>query len=63
MSNKKHPGRQPVIGHRLATFKAEPKAKAANAAFNAKARRAGSAARKLTVQQGAALLQSGSRTY
>jgi hypothetical protein len=60
---KTHQGRQPTTGHKVSSFRARPKAKAANAAFNAHARRSGSGATKLTAAQGAALAQAGSKTY
>jgi hypothetical protein len=57
-----HRGRAPVTAPE-ATTHASPKASAANAAFNTAACRTGSAARKITPSQAAALKASGSRTY
>lgn len=61
-----HRGRAPSsmsAAARRAMFASKAKPSAVNAAFNDHAQRQGSAARKLTTQQAAALQASGSKTY
>jgi hypothetical protein len=61
-----HRGRSPVSispAARKAMFAGNAKPSAANAAFNNRAARQGSGARKITPGQAAALQASGSKTY